>query len=61
MAMSVAELDQTVQTFYEGRGEVVWFSNMVMAYGHPLTVKQQKQAQNTLNQVPPASLRLLAT
>ena len=57
MAMSVAELDQTVQTFYEGRGEVVWFT-LVFVSESILTLQQQKQAQNTLNQVRPTFSRV---
>jgi len=53
MSLSVEELDQTVKAFFEGRGDIV-----SPATTHPLrpaelqlTSLQQKQAQNTLNQV----------
>lgn len=39
MAMSVAELDQTVQAFYEGRGEVVR-RNIILDTGSILLTAQ---------------------
>jgi hypothetical protein len=57
MAMSIAELDSTVRTFYEGRGEAASTLKDTILAGHDtdLTIKQQKQAQTALNQVSPPS------
>jgi hypothetical protein len=56
--MSIAELDNTVRTFYEGRGEAVSILNAINLAGHDsdfILKQQQKQAQTTLNQVSPPS------
>ena len=53
MAMSVEELDTTVRTFYDGRGEAVCPSQSACTRIYLLIYRrlQQKQAQATMNQV----------
>ena len=54
MSVSIQELDNTVQAFYEGKGDLVGdssFPGKLSNRANPPSIFQQKQAQQTLTEV----------